>query len=333
MATAATAVERRAPAARMSGSAGAGTGGTGARLPPPPPPPPQPSRQAPRTVAITGASSGIGEAAAVEFGRRGYSLALLARRRGELERVCGAALAAGAPAAAAVPCDVSDRSAAAAACSRAAAELGGGGIDVMVNNAGFAVYGRVADLSVADIEAQMATNYMGMVHCTKAILPSMLARGSGHIVNVASVAASMGLPGIAPYCASKAAMLAFSEGLKHELAGTGVGITVVSPIMVRTPFFDGPSFEGMPRPLGRSATSLSPETVARAIVRASSSPRLEIIVPQVVRAAVWSKQTFPYLVGPVVGSAFARMMEKAERGRDGLGRGRGGGPRRRPPAA
>lgn len=246
--------------------------------------------------------------------------------------MCRAALAAGAPAAAAVPCDVSDRPAAAAACSRAAAELGGS-IDVMVNNAGFAVYGRVADLSVADIEAQMATNYMGMVHCTKAILPSMLARGSGHIVNVASVAASMGLPGIAPYCASKAAMLAFSEGLKHELAGTGVGITVVSPIMVRTPFFDGPSFEGMPRPLGRSAASLSPGTVARAIVRASSSPRLEIVVPQVVRAAVWSKQTFPYLVGPVIGSAFARMMEKAERGRDGRGRGRGEGSRRRPPAA
>ena len=276
--------------------------------------------QAHRTVAITGASSGIGEAAAVEFGRRGAALALLARRRGELERVCGRARRAGAPAATAVECDVSDRASAEEACSRAERELGGR-IDVLVNNAGFAVYGRVADLPVTDIEAQMSTNYLGMVYCTKRVLPAMIRRGSGHVVNVASVAASMGLPGIASYCASKAAMLSFSEGLKHELAGTGVGVTVVSPIMVRTPFFDGPSFRGMPQPPGRrlAAAALSPETVAKAVVRASSSPRLEIIVPQIVRAAVWSKQTFPYLAGPVIGSAFSRAMgrDKREQGRSG----------------
>jgi len=87
----------------------------------------------------------------------------------------------------------------------------------------------------------------------------MLKKKSGHIVNVASVAASFGLPGIASYCASKFAMLGFSEGLKHELKDTGVGITVVSPIMVRTDFFDHPSFEKMPK---SSRTSLSSKTVA-----------------------------------------------------------------------
>ena len=288
------------------GSRGRGHAAAAARAP----------KKAPRAVAITGASSGIGEAAAVEFARRGAALALLARRRGELERVRGRALGAGAASAAALGCDVSDRRSAEEACLQAERALGGR-IDVLVNNAGFAVYGSVESLSVDDIGAQMSTNYMGMVHCTKAVLPAMVGRRSGHIVNVASVAASMGLPGIAPYCASKAAMLSFSEGLKHELAGTGVGVTVVSPIMVRTPFFDGPSFQGMPRPrpTGRLAASLSPETVARAIVRASWSPRLEIIVPPVVRAAVWSKQTFPYLVGPLVGSAFARMMRRAGRAR------------------
>src|SRR3989338_5284311 len=89
---------------------------------------------------------------------------------------------------------------------------------------------------------KMATNYFGMIYCIKNFLPSMIQKKSGHIVNVASVAASFGLPGIASYCASKFAMLGFSEGLKHELKGTGVGITVVSPIMVRTDFFDHPSF-------------------------------------------------------------------------------------------
>ena len=113
-------------------------------------------------------------------------------------------------------------------------------IDVLVNNAGFAIYGKVSELSIDEIEAQMNTNYLGMVYCIKNFLPSMLEQNSGHIVNVASVAASFGLPGIASYCASKFAMLGFSEGLHHELKGTDVGITVVSPIMVRTNFFDHP---------------------------------------------------------------------------------------------
>ncbi len=130
----------------------------------------------------------------------------------------------------------------------------------------------------------------------------MLEQGSGHIVNVASVAASFGIPAMAGYCASKFAMLGFSESLYHELKGTGVGITVVSPIMVRTNFFSHGSVERMPR----YTAALSPETVARAVVRAASSPRLEIVTPQIVRAAIWFKQTLPYLVNPIVGEIFRR---------------------------
>ena len=133
----------------------------------------------------------------------------------------------------------------------------------------------------------------------------MLNKKSGHIVNVASVAASFGLPGIASYCASKFAMLGFSEGLKHELKDTGIGITVVSPIMVRTNFFDHPSFEKMPK---YSPTSLSSKTVANAILKASNSPRLEIIVPSVVRSAVWMKNTFPYFINPLLGKFFKNML-------------------------
>lgn len=134
----------------------------------------------------------------------------------------------------------------------------------------------------------------------------MLDKKSGHIVNVASVAASFGLPGIASYCASKFAMLGFSEGLKHELNGTGVGVTVVSPIMVRTDFFDHPSFEKMPK---YSPTSLSSKTVAKAILKAANSPRLEIIVPSVVRSAVWLKHTFPYFINPIIGKSFKKQLD------------------------
>ena len=181
-----------------------------------------------------------------------------------------------------------------------------GRIDVLVNNAGFAIYGSVSELTVDEIESQMKTNYFGMVYCIKNFLPRMLEQKSGHIVNVASVAASFGLPGIASYCASKFAMLGFSEGLQHELKGTGVGVTVVSPIMVRTNFFDHPSFEKMPK---YSPTSLSPETVAKTVVKAASSSRLEIIVPSIVRGAVWAKHTFPYLINPILGSSFKKQLD------------------------
>jgi len=180
-----------------------------------------------------------------------------------------------------------------------------GSIDILVNNAGFAIYGSVFDLTTEEIESQMATNYFGMIYCIKNFLPSMIQKKSGHIVNVASVAASFGLPGIVSYCASKFAMLGFSEGLKHELKGTGVGITVVSPIMVRTNFFDHPSFKKMPK---YSSLSLSDKTVTKAILRAANSPRLEIIVPSVVRGAVWMKNTFPYLINPILGMAFKKQL-------------------------
>ena len=147
----------------------------------------------------------------------------------------------------------------------------------------------------------MKTNYFGMIYCIKNFLPSMLKKKSGHIVNVASVAASFGLPGIASYCGSKFAMLGFSEGLKHELKNSGVGITVISPIMVKTNFFDHPSFEKMSN---NSSLFLSSKIVAKSILQASNSPRLEIIVPSFARGVVWLKNTFPYLINPLIGKFF-----------------------------
>ena len=149
-----------------------------------------------------------------------------------------------------------------------------------------------------------------MVYCIKNFLPKMLEQNSGHIVNVASVAASFGLPGLASYSASKFAMLGFSEGLQHELNGTNVGVTVVSPIMVRTNFFDHSSFESMPK---FSPTSLNAKTVAKAVLKASNSSRLEIIVPSVIRGAIWTKQTFPYFVNPIIGSTFRKYLESEKK--------------------
>ena len=105
-------------------------------------------------------------------------------------------------------------------------------------------------------------------------------------------------------------MLGFSEGLKHELYDTGVDLTVVSPIMVRTPLFDHPSFENFSK--FSTGISLSSETVAKTILKASNSPRLEIVVPSVARAVIWFKQTFPYFINPIIGSMFRKQLSKRD---------------------
>jgi len=253
-----------------------------------------------KVVLITGASSGIGRESAIEFAKLGATIVLVSRRKDKLEQVANE-LKKFSVTTLICQCDVSKKDQVKEMSKIVLEKFDS--IDILVNNAGFAIYGSITDLSIDEIESQMETNYFGMIYCIKYFLPSMLDKKSGHIVNVASVAASFGLPGIASYCASKFAMLGFSEGLKHELKNTGVGITVVSPIMVKTNFFEHPSFEKMPT---FSPTALSAKTVAKAILKAANSSRLEIIVPSVVRCAVWMKNTFPYFINPIIGKSFKK---------------------------
>ena len=256
-----------------------------------------------KVVVITGASSGIGKEVAKEFAKLNAFLALVSRDKNKLEETAKE-LSKYKTEILICPCDVSQKDQVSKMSKNILDKFGN--IDVLVNNAGFGIYGSIVETKIEEIESQMATNYFGMIYCTKAFLPKMLENKCGHIVNVASVAASFGIPAMASYCASKFAMLGFSESLYHELRGTGVGITVVSPIMVRTSFFDHNSFGKMPR----YSTALSANTVAKAVVRASSSPRLEIVVPQIIRIAIWMKQTFPYLINLIVGKIF-RKSEKS----------------------
>ena len=259
-----------------------------------------------KIVVITGSSSGIGEAAAVEFAKRGANLVLVARRKEKLQQI-EKNLSKYKVATLICECDVSQESQVDKMVNDVLDKFNK--IDILVNNAGFAIYGSISDLSIHDIETQMQTNYFGMVYCIKKFLPKMLEQNSGKIVNVASVAASFGLPGIASYCASKFAMLGFSEGLQHELKGTGVSVTVVSPIMVRTEFFNHSSFDNMPK---YSPTSLSSKKVAQTIIKAVNSSRLEIIVPSIVRGAVWAKHTIPFVINPFIGSAFKKQLESSK---------------------
>lgn len=253
-----------------------------------------------KVVVITGASSGIGRQAAIDFARHGAGHVILVSRSGQKLSDLAGEIAVMSPGCSSVPytCDVSDK----AQVLRIGKDVLDrfGRVDVLVNNAGFAVFKSVKDLSIEEIESMTATNYHGMIYCTKTFLESMLARKSGHIVNVASLAASFGVAGLSAYCASKFAMLGFSESLYHELAGTGVRVTVVSPIAVRTNFFDHESFGG--RMANYTGYALDAKSVSKAILAAANSPRLEITVPFYARGAVWFKHTLPFIIQPIVGA-------------------------------
>ena len=260
-----------------------------------------------KVVLITGASSGIGKQTAIEFAKLGSSIILVARRKNKLEQVENELKQFNVNTLVCV-CDVSKKDQVDELSKIVLQKFDS--VDILVNNAGFAIYGLVSDLSINEIESQMETNYFGMIYCVKNFLPLMLKKKSGHIVNVASVGASFSVPGVSSYCATKFAMLGFSEGLKHELYGTGVGLTVVSPIMVRTPLFEHPSFTNFSK--FSTGVSLSSETVAKTIIKASNSSRLEIVVPSVARAAIWFKQTFPFLINPIIGRIFRKQLTKRD---------------------
>src|SRR5215470_14851311 len=219
-------------------------------------------------VLITGASSGIGEATAVAFARRGARLALCARRFDHLQGVAQRCRAAGAPEVVLRRADV--RRPAEARGFVAAALSSFDRIDVLVNNAGMGWRGRFQDMADADLLDLLETNVLGAMLTTQAALPSMLAEGAGVVVNVASVVGFRAMPYSAAYSASKHAVVGLSHALRGELSGTGVKVRVVYPGTTDTEFFHGE------RPRGLMTHPAS--WVARAIVRTARRPRRDVII-------------------------------------------------------
>ena len=181
---------------------------------------------------ITGASSGIGRALALGIGASDYRVGLMARRGAELEAVANEIAARGGIAATAIA-DVGDRTSLRSAIAQLEAALGP--TDVMVANAGFGAPTRLDPLNTAEVEQTFQVNVMGVIYSIEAVLPGMIARGRGHLLAVSSLGAFKGLPGESAYCASKAAVNAYMEGLRIALRSKGVVVTTVCPGFVDTP--------------------------------------------------------------------------------------------------
>ncbi|SDJ70444.1 Short-chain dehydrogenase [Nocardioides sp. YR527] len=243
-----------------------------------------------KVVAITGAARGIGRATAEAFLAAGAKVAigdldadLAARTAAELEgpvdvgtRVVG------------LPLDVTEPVSFAAFLDAAEAELGP--LDVLVNNAGIMPTGLFAEEDPAMTGRILGINLGGVINGSRLAAERFTSRGTGHLVNIASLAGVSGFPGLATYCASKHAVVGFTESLHRELAVHGVGVTAVLPGVVRTELSAGANTPAWTEAI----TTVDPEDVARAIVRVVGSEKPLVTVPRSLGVTLTAMSLLPY---------------------------------------
>jgi NADP-dependent 3-hydroxy acid dehydrogenase YdfG len=213
-------------------------------------------------VLVTGAGRGIGRATAHAMAARGARVAVA-----DLDRAAADAVAAEiGPAARAYTLDVRTRS----SWDACVAEVGP--IDILVNNAGVMPVGAFLDEPDGTGETTIDVNVWGLIHGMRAVAPAMIERGRGHIVNVASLAGKIAIPGLAVYNASKFAAVGLSSAARLEFAGHGVSVSTVLPSAVRTTLTSG-------LPLGKGLPTVDPEDIAAAVVRTCRTRRAQTPVP------------------------------------------------------
>ncbi|HEX6858582.1 MAG TPA: SDR family NAD(P)-dependent oxidoreductase [Caulobacteraceae bacterium] len=234
-------------------------------------------------AVVTGAASGIGAALAAQLAAKGCDLALADRNGEPLKLVAAEARGYGVKVTEHV-LDVADKKQLAAFVKAVLAEHGR--VTLLINNAGVALMGRFDQLQLEEFEWLMDINFWGPVRLTHAFLPTLLAQPAAHIVNVSSIFGIVSPPGQTAYVASKFGVRGFSESLRHELDGTGVGLTVVHPGGVRTGISSSARIAGAVDPeLGKEATAAfnkmlrtSPQKAAEVILRAVERRQPRVLI-------------------------------------------------------
>jgi short-subunit dehydrogenase len=259
-----------------------------------------------RTVLITGGSRGLGLVMARECVQQGARVAICARDEEELERARQDLTERGGQVLA-VPCDLTHPSEVGRMVRTAQDRFGA--VDVLINNAGVIIVAPVEEITLADYEEAMNTNYWSAVYTTMAVLPQMRMRGEGRIVNIASIGGKISVPHLLPYSASKFAMYGWSSGLRAELAKDGIVVTTVCPGLMRTGSPRNATFKGQHRAeyawfsIGDSLplTSMSAERAARQILTACKRGEAEVVLSLQAKLAAGIQSIFPGMTADVMG--------------------------------
>lgn len=271
-------------------------------------------------VFITGAASGLGKALALAYARKGSRVAIADVAADRIEEAAADVVAAGGEALS-FRCDIRSESDLAQAASSVADAWGG--LDVLVNNAGVAAAGTAIETSMEDWEWMIDINLLGAVRVSKAFVPMMTEAGSGHVVNVASVAGIVQSPGMACYNVAKAGMIALSETMRNELAGFGVGVSVVCPSFFKTNLLE--SYRG-PDP-GTSVADklmtrsrLTADDIANSMIRAVEKNEFFVFGHREAGIAYHFKRllpgTFYWSTGRAGGKLFGNVVNLGPKGRD-----------------
>ena len=251
-------------------------------------------------IWITGASSGIGEAVALALAKQGARLILSARRADELQRV---ATQTGLPEAdvLVLPLDMTDTASLPAHVETVRQRFGR--IDYVFQNAGITQRGTVADTDLSVYHRLMAVNFFGVVALTKAVLPIMLAQGSGHFVVMSSVAGKLGTKQRSGYCASKHALHGFFDALRAETHDAGLRVTLVCPGYIQTPISLhalGPDGQVHGKMDQNQAKGMAPDEFARQLLRAVSQQKEEIYIGGPETYGIYLKRFLPGLLSRIL---------------------------------
>ncbi len=253
-------------------------------------------------VIITGASSGIGEAAASLLGKNGYRVVLAARRKGRLLELADQIISGGGEAKA-VPTDLSDSLQIQNLVDQTLASYGR--IDILINNAGSARHLWLDEQTIdGDIQTQLQVNLIGMIQLTRLVLPGMVAAGSGQIIHISSIASWVGVPTYSIYNASKFGSRGFLASLRRELRGSGVTVSEIFPGAVDTEFGRDPEVSWKTTTVTPKFALLSSRAVADKILKLIHNKKTRSVIPGFMWFAIWADAHFPRFISWVLSKYF-----------------------------
>ncbi len=256
-----------------------------------------------KVIIITGASSGIGAATARLFAAEGYKVVLAARRMERLLALTAEIAAVGGEAFP-IQTDVSQVAQLENLVEKTLEKYGQ--IDILLNNAGFGLLTWLDHQTLDEIESQIHVNITGVLLASRLVIPHMIKRKQGHIINVSSVAAWVAPPTYAVYAMTKFAVRGFTEGLRRELKGLGIRVSAIYPGAVLTEFEQHAGVSWKTEVTTPNWLLLSAEDVAKSILRIVNTGRQGIVTPWLMNVAIWTNAHIPALVDWVLAKSFSR---------------------------